>query len=159
MARARTSDFYHSHEFHVVEEGGFLNPAAGFNNVTVPEITLEMAEYREGVRTWTIKQPGYPTVDNVTMSRGVAKRDTDFYNWVITVIEGRTGYRTDLELWHFHGTDDFGLEGNPSRTYKLHEAFPTRVRVAADFDATSAEISLEELEVAVEQITITRREG
>jgi phage tail-like protein len=154
MARARNTDFYQSFTFHVVEEGGYLNPAAGFNTATLPDVTVETAEYREGIRTWTYKQPAFPTVDNITLTRGVSKKGTDFYNWVMTVVEGNEAYRTDLELWHFHGTDQRGLTGSPSRVYRLLEAYPTRVKLAADFDANATDISIEEIEMACEKIEV-----
>jgi len=156
MARANTTDFYQSFQFHVVEPSGLLNPAAGFQGVAIPELSIDPTEYREGLFKMTQKYPGIPTVTEVTLRRGVAKIESDFYNWVRAAIDGER-YRTDLEIWQFHRTDQIGPTGSPSRIIRLLEAFATRVRPGADLDGTAGEISIEEVTLTIEDFELEIR--
>ena len=102
MARSQATDFLQSFRFHVKSlnrAGDFpdplqfgsdagINGEAGFQSVTLPELSTEAVEYREGTFKYTKKQPGVPTVSDVTMMRGVVKTDTDFYDWLIRGISG-----------------------------------------------------------------------
>lgn len=157
MARAERTDFYQNFRFWVSDPGGFLSPAAGFQAVSTPEYTLDPVEYREGTYTFTRKQPGYFTTNEITLSRGVARRDSDFYAWVQTAGTGGE-YRSDIEIWHFHRADPQGVNGTPSRTYRLLECFPTRCKIAADLDSQSSDISLEELDLQFESFDV-QQEG
>lgn len=170
MARPSTSDYFHSMRFFVevadgnynpFEEGG--NPSAGFSAVTTPEATMDAVEYREGHLIYTRKQPGLPTMSEITMSRGVVKIDTTFYDWMAKTIEGTGQYRTDLIIDHFHrdalpgrtGSNnpnslDIKKDAVPVRKYHVMEAFPIRCKVAGDLDATASDISISEMDVAYE---------
>jgi phage tail-like protein len=147
-------------------------PHAGFSAVSTPEASLEAVEYKEGNFIYTRKFPGVPTVSDITMSRGVAKLDTSFWAWMQSAIEGGpiagTGtYRQDIHISHYHrdeflkgGPDqqivDLGVGGNikAARIYHCLEAFPIRHKVAADLDATASEVSVMELDVAMEYFQI-----
>lgn len=153
MARAISTDFYQGFHFHVREPNNFLFVGAGFQAVTVPETSLGMAEYREGIYTYTRKQPGIPTQNDITLTQGVTKRQSDFFDWLKNAIEGRA-YRTDLEIWHFHREDPKGIDGTPSRIYRALNAFPTRVKVAADLEGNAEDISLAEVDLAFEEMEI-----
>lgn len=109
--------------------------------------------YREGTFTYTRKQSGIPEFPNITLRRGVARTPTDFWNWILAAIEGRE-YRTDLEIQHFHRTD----QKSPSATYRCLESIVVRVKVSDDLAADSSEIAMEELEIAYESVDV-RREG
>lgn len=177
MARAQATDPLHSFRFHAraasvagldgdplqPEDGsGIVGDAAeaGFQAVGTPEYTVEASEYREGTRTYTQKYPGVPSTNDVTMSRGVARGDTAFYNWVTAAIEGRE-YRTDLTIYHatrtgrsfpFSATDDFSDDN--SKRMVLFQAFPIRIKPAADLDAATSDVSLAEMDVAFEHFDL-----
>lgn len=185
MARAAATDPLHSFRFHVrsdagvaglgdplqpdvgFEGGGVIGnqPEAGFQAVTTPEGTVEMAEYREGVKTYTEKYPGIPTMNDLTFSRGVARADTKFVEWVLAAIEGAE-YRADLTIFHatregrsfpFDADADF-TEGN-SKRYSIKEAVPMRVKPAADMDASTSDVSLAEIDVSYESFSVSRPSG
>ena len=181
MARAQATDPLHNFRYHVrvtgidglgddpLQPGGSplaegYSPAstaeAGFQAASTPEYTTEVAEYREGLTTYTRKFPGVPTTNEVTLSRGVARFDTTFYAWVVAGIEGRE-YRADVTYFHaqregrthpFNPDDDFTPQN--SKRYILREAFAMRVKPAADMDATSSDISLAEVDIAYENFEI-----
>ena len=61
---------------------------AGFSAVTTPEATVEAVEYKEGTMIYTRKFPGNPTQSDITLSRGVARQDSTFWDWLRVVVEG-----------------------------------------------------------------------
>lgn len=188
MVRTVSQDFLHSMRFHVSIEGannaGYLRGSArdvgaqkaeaGFSACTTPEASLEAVEYKEGNFVYTRKYAGVPTISDITMSRGVARQDSSFWDWMKAAIEGGpiagTGvYREDVRIQHFHrdtfledggGTPpktliDMGSEGPvPGRVYLCREAFPIRHKTAADLDATASEISIMELDVSMEYFEV-----
>lgn len=153
MARSHVNDFFQQFRFQVVERSNFLNPVAGFNSVGTPDVSVAEVMYREGTYTYTRKQSGIPEFSNITLRRGIARTPTDFWNWVLNAIEGRE-YRTDLEIQHFHRTD----QKAPSATYRCLEAIVTRYKPSDDLAADSSEVAMEELEFAYESMEV-RREG
>lgn len=156
MARAASTDFYLNFRFHVLDPaGGNLDPIAGFTSVSTPDINIDTAEYREGVYRWTRKYPGVQTVGEIQLQKGTARRESDFFNWVLKVINGGVdSYRTDLMIVEFHITDEFGISGAPSRILRCREAWPSMNKPMADKDATGSEVALQELTIQVEELEV-----
>ena len=183
MARPQAEDFLHSMRFKVavVQNGAdvpSLQPGdveAGFSAVGTPSVSAEVAEYREGQYIYTRKFPGIPSMDDITLSRGVARRDSTFWNWMLAALEGGLEYRVDLEIQHFHrdqvlnqnlGTTRPNTDtsqamaewtsGNtvPARSYRIEEAFPINHKVASDLDGTASEVSIQEITVSYERFKI-----
>jgi phage tail-like protein len=172
MARAVKLDYLHNMRFHVTAIGvGGIRPLevngpeaeAGFSAVTTPEATVEAVEYKEGQFLFTRKYPGHVTYGDVTMSRGIAKLDTQFYSWIDTVIMGTGEYRVDLSILHYHrdealpGVHSAGLRdvtllkaAAAAKTYYLYNALPVRCKLSSDLDATDSGVSIMELDVAYE---------
>jgi phage tail-like protein len=189
MARAQATDYLHNFRFHVradtvaglgqdpLQPGGTpgsgrgeplggLLPEAGFQAVTTPEYTVESVEYRDGLHTYAEKYPGIPTTNDLTFTRGVARNDSAFLDWVTAAIEGRE-YRSDVTVMHavrvgrgsaaganglFNSTLDFTAQN--SRIYKLFNAFPMRVKVSGDLDSGTSDVSLAEVDVAFESFSV-----
>ena len=163
MARAESSDPLHGFRFHVTttDVPEFLQSAAeefqvgaeaGFQSVSLPERSVEVVEYREGTMTHTRKFPGVETFTNCTLMRGVTKTDTAFFDWVAAAVEGGT-YRSDMTIYHWHRdgkTASQLADVDAARKYVCHESFPSRVKIAGDLDATSSEVSMQEVDVEVE---------
>jgi phage tail-like protein len=176
MARAKSTDFLHNFRFHVIVTGfgGGNQPqlgsssadgtvSAGFNTCSTPEATQEAVEYREGHFIYTKKYSGMPTISDISLSRGVAKSDGTFWTWMKSVIEGNEEYRANLRILHFHRDSKPVTSSTPgapnevqkaleagSIEYKCGEAFPTRHKVSSDLDATGSEVSIQELDLAIE---------
>ena len=162
MARAMVSDPFHALRFAVaVTPAGSLNPfglpTAGFNSVTLPTQTQELAEYKEGNMLYRRKYPGDTTFDAVTLSRGVTVVGNEFWNWLNQT--ARNGeYRVDMEIRHFHRDDitdenDFS-QVTPSRTIKCFECLPSSTKVGSDMDSMTSDISLQEITVEIERFEI-----
>jgi phage tail-like protein len=184
MARAQASDPFHNFRFHAragaieglaaidgLQPGGVPSPGvgdtaeAGFTSVTIPEFTVETAEYREGIKTYTEKYPGIPTTNDCTFSRGVGRNDTAFFQWTLAAIEGRE-YRTDITILHatragraFPHDPATNFPNAETRRIFLFEAFPIRVKLAGDLDASTSDVGIMEMDVAIERFGIIRPDG
>jgi phage tail-like protein len=135
-------------------EGG---AEAGFQSVTLPELSLEPVEYREGTFTWTQKYPGPPTVSDCTLMRGIAKKDTAFFDWVYGAVTG-VEYRMDVTIWHYQraemGSAARSETSTDMRRVLCHNCVPTRAKPAADFDSMSGEVSMAEVDFALESFEL-----
>lgn len=161
MSRAQSTDPLHNFRFHVRTESGqgeFTSDdgEAGFQSVSLPEISLESIEYREGKDTYTKKFPGVPSVTDVTMMRGVTKKDTSFWDWMMAAVKGGE-YRTNMTIYHWHRdgkTHGSIADLDKARKYNCYECMPIRVKPSGDLDATASEVSLAEMDVAIEYFEI-----
>jgi phage tail-like protein len=178
MARPKSTDFLHNFRFHVIVQalggqdlkstpGAGDMVSAGFNSVSTPSASQGAVEYREGHYIYTQKYTGLPTVENMTMMRGVALKDGTFWGWLKDVIEGNNEYRADIKIYHFHRDSKPAtstVPGNPnvhmaakeegSIEYLCREAFPVRHKVSSDLNATGAEVSIQEIELAYEYFDV-----
>lgn len=153
MARSVETDPYHDFRYHLVDPaGGNLDPVAGFTDVSMPDITVEMAPYREGVDRWTRKFPGPQSVGTCTLTKGVFRRDSDLYKWIMKVIDGGQDYRSDIILQEFHISDEFGIQGSPSRVTRMLECWPVAGKFTSDKSATSSAVSVQTLTLEVEKL-------
>lgn len=173
MARAAVDDLMQGFRFHVIASNSAgANPLeynrpgefegsgqAGFQSVTPPEITVEGAEYREGTFTWTQKYPGPPTVSDCTLIRGIAKADTAFYDWVRGSVDGKE-YRCDVTIYHYQRSEMASAaqveDGDTFRRIECKNCIPTRAKPTGDFDAMSGEVSLGEVDFAMESFTLEK---
>jgi phage tail-like protein len=160
MARPRAMDYMQLHRFRVEESDptGAHIDAAGFNSITIPYFSTPEVIYREGTMKFTIKQPGIPEFDNVTLRRGIIRRGTKFFDWIKANVEGRA-YRTDIVIHHFHGDQGDPMQGSGASKYTLKEAFVVSYKPSDDLDAASAEIAMEELVIAFEELVVERESG
>jgi phage tail-like protein len=158
MARTTAEDQLQSFRFRLFEvDGGpgiFADetPIAGFTTITMPEETSEVATYRTGDRTHTRKLLGPVEVGEATLSRGILIGDNTIFNW-IRAYQNKRPFRTDLEVRMYNqegdGTspDDVHIA---SQTWK--ECVPTSVKAKGDLDANAADVNMQELTVAIEEV-------
>lgn len=162
--RSANTDYFHNFRFHCRVEGpggiDYLDSnLAGFNTCTMPEITVEATEYREGTWVYTRKYPGPPTVSDVSVGRGVTRRRSSFYDWMIRCVEGGE-YRATFTIYHYHrvGKEPDEQANRSDLAYAKRvvcaEALPIRMKPAGDLDATAADVSIAELDIAVERFKI-----
>lgn len=158
-SRSTGSDLYQVHRFSVsIISGPFQAiDVASFANVTSPEQNVESLEYSEGIYTYTRVYPGRSSFSTVTMSRGVAKSDTFFAKWIRRASEGKA-YRLNLKINQYHRDDIAGLSdfrtAKPSREIICFNCMPTRFRPSSDSEGLSAEISIQEIEFAMERFVV-----
>ena len=169
MARAATNDFLQGFRYQAVARtaspetnplqidrgASGMNAQAGFQSITTPELSQDVVEYREGNSMWTVKQPGIPTVSDITLMRGVTKTDTTFFDWVYSSMIG-VNYRVDLDIYHY-ARDEMAVgvaTSAPEESDKplyCKDCIPTRVKPMGDLDATASEVNLMEVDVAIER--------
>ncbi len=174
MARSQSSDPLLNFRFHVDATGiGGVQklavpgrPSAGFVSCSVPAPTTAVATYKEGNFVYERKYPGATTFADITLTRGVIRNESIFWNWMLQVIEGSGEYRADVAIKHFHrDTSLLGVEpvrpqgtpnftqlnfDNPAFTYQLFEAFPVTTKLSGDLSSTAADVSMAELTLAYE---------
>lgn len=177
MARAISDDFLMNMRFFVsvtgpaalenptltrISQGTNSSPTAGFSACSIPEGTVGVAEYREGQYVYTRKQPAVPSMNDVTLSRGVAKIDSSFYKWWQLCAEGDesgSDYRGDVVIKHYHRSASLNRANEAAfdpasaaatKEYTLHEAWTPRHKPSTDLDATAGEVSVMELDIAYE---------
>jgi phage tail-like protein len=153
--RAVTTDFFQNMRFKVTAthaDGKDYLGSVGFATVTLPTMSQDVVEYKDGTMVYRRKFPGDPTFDDVTFTRGIANGSTELYAWMKNTANGGE-YRSDMKIEHLHRTDT--AAGTGLRQIKLLEAFPISCKVGSDLDGTNFEVSIQELTVAIENIEIT----
>lgn len=177
MTRPMSSDYMQGFRYHVVahpvsgsddplqpriggnvgQHGAGAGVQAGFQSVTIPEISVEASEYREGIFKWTEKYPGVPTVSDISLIRGIVKEDTSFYRMVMNSIEG-IEYRCEVQIYQYHRsemTDKLGSVGAAgSRMIVCHNCFATRAKPNGDLDSTAGDVSLSEIDLCMESFDL-----
>jgi len=185
MARAITEDFLQNFRFQVemANQAGSFNyftgdsasnadrpgGVAGFQSCTLPEISSEATEYREGTFKYTRKFNGVASVTDVSLMRGLALNDSALFSWMMDAIGGGES-RADIAIKQFSrgaltvlengvsvpGEGDYAeADGAQTRIYTCFNAIPIRYKPGADLDATSSEVSVQELDLAIEFFTIS----
>jgi phage tail-like protein len=123
---------------------------AGFSEVTVPDITIDTVDYREGDDPpYKRVLSGLVTYGRVTLQRGLTNV-TDLYDWHNTIVtKGASlpGARKNVTIQLNNGSQD-----NPGASWTLFNAWPISYKTGA-LNAASSEVVIETLEMAVETIT------
>ena len=132
--------------FHFKVEWGGKN--VGFSEVSGLTQEVQMIEYRDGNSPdySTIKMPGLHKFNNVTLKRGIAKSDNEFFNWLNT-IKLNTVERRDLTISLLNENHE------PVMVWKARNAFPVKVE-GPGLKASGNEVAIESIEIAHEGITL-----
>jgi phage tail-like protein len=132
--------------FHFKVEWGGKN--VGFSEVSGLTQEVQVIEYRDGNSPdySTIKMPGLHKYNNVTMKRGIAKSDNEFFNWLNT-IKLNTVERRDLTISLLNENHE------PVMVWKARNAFPVKVE-GPGLKASGNEVAVESIEIAHEGITL-----
>jgi phage tail-like protein len=159
-ARSVTTDPFQIHRFQVFDSQGFLNlstPSGGFNIVSLPELNIDLGEYREGWWTYSRKYPIRPHFTQISLHKGVFLNDTPLYKLARSASEGQL-YRTDVRIMQFHRTDVTGqinyIQATPSREIRCYNCVCTRYRPSTDFDAMASDIAVEEMDLEPESFRV-----
>lgn len=175
MARLRLFDKMQAYPFWVFDASGaegnvlfsVFDPVLGFSSATSPEINLEPRQIKPGNWEYSRQVVKSANVSPVTFARGARFYVSDFYNWITNSIRGVQPVRRNLVIVHFLGfrilrqaAGDIGpeigvtslVERVPGRAWILYDCIPTRYKAGSDFDASSSEVAIQELEVQPEHI-------
>jgi phage tail-like protein len=124
-------------------------PAAGFEEVTLPEMWVDVIEYREGNQKAndTRKLTGLAHYGNVTLKRGVAG-DLSLYAWFDAVRNGEQGVLRTVTIQLQNENHSAVVQ-----TWSLLRARPVRIRWGP-LNAKGKETAVEYLELACERIEL-----
>jgi phage tail-like protein len=127
--------------------GNYDGPEAGFSEVILPEVWIDVIEYRNGndKENSVRKIPGRDHYGNIILKRG-AMGSLDLYSWWSDVRNGNTkAYRTvTIQL---QNEDHSAVV----LTWKLLRAWPVRYKFS-ELNAKGNETLIESLELAFERL-------
>ena len=109
---------------------------------------VEMLEYRDGVSKQysSIKMPGRPKDNAVTLKRGVFEGNNEFYEWYNTITLNKVE-RRDITVSLLNEAHE------PVMVWKIKNAWCMKV-TSPDLKADGNEVAIETIELAHEGITI-----
>lgn len=117
---------------------------AGFSDVTIPDISTDPIEYREGNEDTTVRKlPGLTTYGNLTLKWGITD-SMELFEWRKLVIQGKTGEaRKNIAVIL---QDEIG---NEAARWNFREAWPIKYD-APDLSAKGNDVAIETIEIAHE---------
>lgn len=112
------------------------------------DVELDEMEYRYGSSPdfSTIKMSGLRKSSNVTLKKGVFKKDNRFYEW-LNKVKMNIPHRQTLTI------QLLDEEKNPVMKWTLKNAWPKKVS-SPDLKADSSDVAIEEIEIAHEGVLI-----
>jgi phage tail-like protein len=132
---------FRNHRF-VLEVDGIAE--ASFSEVSVPEASAGVVEYREGTDPPTTRKlKGLNSYGNVTLSKGITE-STELYDWWTLVEQGKLE-----EARRSAAIVVLDEEGNPGPRYQFRDVW-IRQYDAPDLDATGDGVAIESLELVHE---------
>lgn len=142
MAVGQRNDPYRNSRF-LVEIDGIVQ--AGFSEVTIPDSSNDVVDYREGNHPPTTRKlPGLVKYGNVTLKWGITNSLELYEKWRLPVEEGKVASaRKNMAIILM--SDD----GTPSARWEFHNAWPTKYD-APDLSAKGNDVAIETLEIAHE---------
>lgn len=117
---------------------------AGFSDVTIPDISTDPIEYREGNEDTTVRKiPGLTKYGNLILKWGITN-SMELFEWRKQVIQGKTGEaRKNIAVI----LQDEG--GNSAARWEFKEAWPSKYD-APDLSAKGNDIAIETVEIVHE---------
>ena len=119
-----------------------------FSEVSGLNIESQVIEYRDGLSPeYSVrKMPGIPKFGNITLKRGIFKKDNDYFKWLNTV-KMNTIERRDVTI------SLMDENHAPVMVWKVKNAFPVKIE-GPGLKATGNEVAIESLEIAHEGLNI-----
>lgn len=117
-----------------------------FSNVSGLDIKYGVMEYRDGIGNY-FKMPGLKEKVTITLRKGVFRGPNPLYEWINT-ISLNTVVKKDIII---SLTDETG--SSYLVTWNVADAFPTSLS-SPSLDATSNEVSIQELTLTADRVTI-----
>ena len=140
---------YGNQHFRVDLGNGGEGPAAGFSQVILPDISIDVIEYRTGndKLSGTHKLPGLARYDNVILRRGIIG-SLDLYDWIDQVRNGDANARRNVTISLL--SEDLT---NVVFLWKLLRAWPVKYSFG-ELNAKGTDVAIEELVLAFERLEI-----
>ena len=128
-----------------VEWGG---TRLGFTEVSGLDSRVAVIEYREGNSPSyeSLKMPGRPNLNNITLKRGMVFGDNEFFDWLNTIKLNQVE-RRDLTI------QCLNEQHEPAFVWRLRNAWPVAL-TAPTLDSSASDVAIEALEIAHEGIRV-----
>jgi phage tail-like protein len=127
----------------------------GFQTLTMPEVSVEMRDVIEGNWPHPRRVPlTRMTTGDVTLAQAVFPNSSDFYVWIFQCLYGRGAPKRSFGIDHLARSRGSVNAWEARRSIRLINCLPVSWKPGSDFDATAAEVSLEELTMNVERIDL-----
>ena len=138
---------YGNQHFRVDLGDGSEGPAAGFSQVVLPDISIDVIEYRTGndKDSGTHKLPGLAHYGNVILRRGIIG-SLNLYDWINQVRNGDAKARRNVTIKLL--SEDLATV---VFTWKLLHALPVKYHFG-DLNAKGTDVAMEELVLAYERL-------
>lgn len=138
---------YGNQHFRVDLGEGAEGPAAGFSQVVLPDICIDIIEYRNGNdrESGTQKLIGLARYDNVILRRGIIG-SLNLYDWINQVRNGDANARRNVTITLL-SEDLTGVV----LTWKLFRAWPVKYSFG-ELNAKGTDVATEELVLAYERL-------
>jgi phage tail-like protein len=138
---------YGNQHFRVDLGDGGDGPAAGFSQIVLPNISIDVIEYRTGSdkEAGTHKLPGLAHYGNATLRRGISG-SLNLYDWINQVRNGDANARRNVTISLL--SEDLSAV---VLTWKLLRAWPVKYSFA-DLNAKGTDVAIEELVLAYERL-------
>ena len=122
----------------------------GFQSISIPEMSLDVKDIREGNWPWVHRVPqGYVAGGDCTLRFAVFNINLDMYLWFQQAVWGRVAPRRSFIV-----VQTRNRKAIPQRMLWLRDCIPTTWKPATDLDASSSEVVMEELTLAVMRVEI-----
>lgn len=127
----------------------------GFSAMTTPEITANVEPIKSYNSLYTSNQYTDAEVGQVTLSRGATFYDNTMWTWLNRSIQGLdVPYRDLIMVQMINQEVTGGINVSnvpvgyiPGRVWVLRDCIPVRYKAGTDFEATSGEVSIMELDI------------
>ena len=138
---------YGNQHFRVDLGDGADGPAAGFSHVVMPDISIDVVQYRTGndKESGTHKLPGLTHYGNVILRRGIIG-SLNLYAWINQVRNGDVTAKRTVAISLM--SEDMT---NVVLTWKLFRAWPVKYS-CGDLNAKGTDVAMEELVLAYERL-------
>ena len=122
--------------------------AISFSEVSGLSIEYETITYRDGMsyRDGAKYMPGLNSPINLTLQKGIVKKDSFLFNWISTV-RLNTVEKRDVRI------DLLDETGTAVVSWTVTDAFPKKLD-APSFNATSNEVAIESLELMASTLKV-----
>ena len=128
----------------IVEVEGIAQ--TGFSEVTIPDSTQDIIEYREGNESSSVRKlPGLVKYGNITLKWGITD-SLDLYNWRKLFEQGDMG--TARRSMSIILLDE---EGNQAARWNFYEAWPSKYD-GPDLNAVGTDVAIETMEIVYERM-------
>lgn len=130
-----------------IAAGGVTSMAAGFQEVSGLESTIEIHDYKEGGRNdFTHRFATTVSFGNITFKRGVAL-NPDLWQWYDQVRRGSFGARRSIMIAHL------GYDRNAALVWYVSRALPSKY-TGPSWNSGQSSVAIESLEIAHEGLEL-----